>query len=367
MTRVFAWGLGAEGQLGLGAAHTDNQLVPVRVKSSILSRRARLAVAGGHCSAIVFDDGAVAAWGNNQSGRLGIAGDSRIDTPTIVPGLENIVQLSLGENHGVALDGDGGVWTWGASKCLGVDPPRAASTPALLLLPGRATAVSAGHKRTLVVLEDGRLLAFGGLTADSRTPTPVSGLEDVQIVAAAAGYVHDCAVSAEGRLYTWGGVNKDGELGRVARTPASRNTATAVPDFGHVVAARPSCGSHHAHTLALTSEGLVFAFGSDYKGKLGHGQDRDMPNRPTPVAGLSGQHVVEIVSGGIHAAVRTEDGRVWTFGCGSDGRLGHPEAKGHRYLFKETVPRVVDGLPGRTISLASAYYHMLAVVDTECH
>lgn len=28
------------------------------------------------------------------------------------------------------------------------------------------------------------------------------------------------------------------------------------------------------------------------------------------------------------------EGAVWTWGCGSDGRLGHPEAEGHRYLYR---------------------------------
>jgi regulator of chromosome condensation len=30
-----------------------------------------------------------------------------------------------------------------------------------------------------------------------------------------------------------------------------------------------------------------------------------------------------------------------SFGCGSDGRLGHEESKDHRYLYREGKPRKI--------------------------
>ena len=35
-----------------------------------------------------------------------------------------------------------------------------------------------------------------------------------------------------------------------------------------------------------------------------------------------------------------------TFGCGSDGRLGHPEIGSHKYLYKEPYPKVVMEFEG---------------------
>ena len=76
---------------------------------------------------------------------------------------------------------------------------------------------------------------------------------------------------------------------------------------------------------------------------------------------------MQVVAGGIHSAAVDGSGRVWTWGCGSDGRLGHPGAEGHRYLFREDTPTVVEELErvGRVEQLASSYYHMAAVVAVE--
>lgn len=67
--------------------------------------------------------------------------------------------------------------------------------------------------------------------------------------------------------------------------------------------------------------------------------------------------MIEVECGGIHSAAVTREGSVYTWGCGSDGRLGHPEAKGHRYLFRSDVPRKVENLPSKVVSVDCSYYH----------
>ena len=91
-----------------------------------------------------------------------------------------------------------------------------------------------------------------------------------------------------------------------------------------------SVGEHHPHTLILTVGGQVYSCGDGYKGKLGLG---DQQGRDTPclVPGLQG--VIQVVAGGIHSVALDKEGEVHTWGCGSDGRLGHPGAEGHRYYF----------------------------------
>lgn len=50
------------------------------------------------------------------------------------------------------------------------------------------------------------------------------------------------------------------------------------------------------------------------------------------------------MNGGIHSAILSVSGRVYTFGCGSDGRLGHPDFQGKVYLYKESQPKMIESL-----------------------
>lgn len=60
----------------------------------------------------------------------------------------------------------------------------------------------------------------------------------------------------------------------------------------------------------------------------------------------------------------TRDGKLMTFGCGSDGRLGHPEMKSHKYLYKEAYPKEVKEFEGAVVlKAATSYYHMIALVQ----
>ena len=88
-----------------------------------------------------------------------------------------------------------------------------------------------------------------------------------------------------------------------------------------------SVGEHHPHTLILTVRGSVYSCGDGYKGKLGVG-DLEWRYEPCIVEGL--ENVVQVAAGGIHSAALDREGKVFTWGCGSDGRLGHPGAEGHR-------------------------------------
>lgn len=120
--------------------------------------------------------------------------------------------------------------------------------------------------------------------------------------------------------------------------------------------------------LACTESGLVYSWGDGNKGKLGHG---DQQPREWPLAidreHFLGQNVIKVVAGGLHSMALTRNGLVFTWGCGSDGRLGHKESIGRRYLYREEVPRLVDSLAvlGPVIDIDSSYYHCAAIVDTK--
>ena len=117
-------------------------------------------------------------------------------------------------------------------------------------------------------------------------------------------------------------------------------------------------------------------WGDPYKGQLGNYKDdvgwthKEKNLYSTPLfidmaAALQpGDLVKKVECAGIHSSFLTEMGQVYTFGCGSDGRLGHPEYEGHTYLYKESKPKLIESLNGLKVSdIASSYYHTVATIQ----
>jgi hypothetical protein len=75
----------------------------------------------------------------------------------------------------------------------------------------------------------------------------------------------------------------------------------------------------------LRTYGEVMTFGSGDCGQLAHGVNSDedlMVRFPRVVFSLRDKRVSRISCGGLHNAVCTEDGLVYTWGCSDDGSLG---------------------------------------------
>jgi len=94
----------------------------------------------------------------------------------------------------------------------------------------------------------------------------------------------------------------------------------------------------------LRSNGEVLTFGLGDCGQLAHGIDNDedlMVKFPRIVYSLSDKKVCGISCGGLHNAVFTESGQVYTWGCADNGSLGRGG--------DESLPFVVDKLANEII------------------
>jgi len=92
------------------------------------------------------------------------------------------------------------------------------------------------------------------------------------------------------------------------------------------------------HTAVWTEAGELFTFGYGSHGRLGHGGTQS-ELVPRLVEALVGKKVIG-VSSGLHTAVWTEAGELFTFG---DGKLG---ALGHAGQQNELRPRLVEAPSG---------------------
>ena len=79
------------------------------------------------------------------------------------------------------------------------------------------------------------------------------------------------------------------------------------------------------------------------------------------------QTISHAESGGIHSSIIDQDGVLYTFGCGSHGRLGHQryiDGK-YRHLYKESQPKRVEYFEkiGKVVDYSSTYSSNVALVE----
>ena len=164
-----------------------------------------------------------------------------------------------------------------------------------------------------------------GSTSDQVTPiaVDVSGVLAGKSISqiSTSGY-HTLAVTTDGKVYAWGSNNR-GELGD--GTTTNRSTPVAVDMTGALLGKTViAVEAGFEFSLALTSDGRVYSWGGNTFGNLGDGTNY---SRYTPVevdtsGVLSGKVVIDIAAAAAAAGAVTSDGLVFTWGYNSDGRLG---------------------------------------------
>lgn len=116
-----------------------------------------------------------------------------------------------------------------------------------------------------------------------------------------------------------------------------------------------SCGGFH--TAVVTEDGRLYTFGGGEHGQLGH-NDRVNKVKPTFVQALDGVFVSQITCGWSHSVALTGKGKIYTWGNGDHGKLGHGSGR------KVSVPNIVDNLKDyRVVRVASYNEHTAALVE----
>ena len=294
------WGRNDSGQLGDPATTTFSSATPVRV-TGITS--ATSVAAGGFHTCALFGDGSVRCWGQNDYGQLGNGTSDPVpDTPTTfnptpvaVSGITSAVAISAGGWHTCALLRDGTIQCWGQNTYgqlgdgspITRPAPGRSSTPVTVTGITTAIAIQAGIFHTCALLADGTLRCWGrndegrlgnGTTADSSTPTIVSGIAPA---AAAPGAEHACALLQDGTVRCWGD-NNWGQLGNGSPVGATATTPAAAVT-GITTARAASSGAEH--TCALLQDGSVQCWGRNTDGRLGNGTTTNAFT-PVTVVGL---------------------------------------------------------------------------------
>ncbi|OCT12115.1 hypothetical protein A8709_30140 [Paenibacillus pectinilyticus] len=274
-------------------------------------------------------DGTVWTWGNNLRGKLGSGLNNR-NQATAISGLTGITAIAVGQSHTLALKSDGTVWSWGENSFgqLGDGTTVDRTAPVQVAGLSHVTAISAGYFHSLAIKDDGTAWSWGdntyGQLGDATNtpeyqPIQVKGnIGKIQTIA--SGAYHNLAIAQDGTVWAWGD-NYYGELG-YGEDQNRLNTPIMVSMYNwHIT----QIAAGFDFSLALRDDGSVLSWGlidSDptamYKAAMLHNQDEQ--KFPVDLQGLN--HITQIAAGSSHAIALKDDGSVYTWGDNASGQLG---------------------------------------------
>lgn len=318
--------------------------------------------AGVYHSVALTSDGTPWAWGYNTYGQLGDGTTANRTTPVPVTGLSGVTNLSAGGYHSLAVASDGSVWAWGhnASGELGDGTTTDSSVPVQVAGLSTATDVDGGSHHSLALDAGGTVWSWGtngagqlgdGTTTARTTPVQVLNLTDVTAIAAGgmsglAG--HSLALRSDGTVWAWGNNNK-GQLGD--GSTSSRSAPVQVSGLGGVVA----IAANGANSYALKDDGGVWAWGDNSSDQLADSSAKRRSSTPVQSA-IS--DVVAIAAGAEHALAVKADGTAWAWGKNDSGQLGD----GNSGRNASSATPVRSGSLTDATALAGGHAHSLAAL-----
>lgn len=374
---LMSFGKGDHGKLGHGQCNhasctdgncTENKLSPTLITATRDTQFCRIDSLSTHSVAIT-SRGDVMAWGNGDKYRLGHGSAAKEYTPKAVESISakgKVVDISCGLGHTIVLMESGEMYAWGNGSNgrlgLGDTSDRAAPTKVSALSVNSSTGLTdgddeqgsddkrksdprvfrhvyCGASHSLALGIDGRVYTWGknnqgqcghGHTNDQLSVEEVKFFRDEvdeDIVHAAGGWEHTLFCSASGRVYSAGCGYKDSRRAGIppvlGHGDCERRIKPAVIQYfvensDEIV--QVACGWDHS--MAISATGQVYTWGSGTNGKLGHG-DEENCTVPTLVREVESKQVRVAKAGCEHSVLLTADNEVWTFGQGDSGRLGH--------------------------------------------
>jgi alpha-tubulin suppressor-like RCC1 family protein len=278
---LWSWGVNGSGQLG----HTGTGAAAVAALGTSAA-----AYAGGEIHAIgITTDGKAFTFGVNYSGQLGITAGTGVFGSNPVPqmvaiptGVTALPWAAAGERYSAFLGSDGNVYIWGGN-----------------LFGQQANTTNVG-----------KMTANPTIHAVPR-PTGVAGFKFL-----GGGYSHLFAIAMDDQMWAWGD-NQKGQLGIGAIGATPDGLVKAVPTPTGVTGWKLALGGRD-FSLAIGSNGTLYAWGANDSGQLGIGTMGGNQPSPTAVAlpaGASGW--LKVAAGRDHAVAITTEGKLFAWGSGS--------------------------------------------------
>jgi alpha-tubulin suppressor-like RCC1 family protein len=278
-------------------------------------------------------NGAVWAWGVGSYGELGDGKTPAYVTTAVQVDFARGIKISSLANPmpfdgALAIDTRGDVWGWGLNGdgdlCLSgliETRPRQIALTDVTLATGARTHSLFDSSGRVYACGDGEGGVLGdGSTASSAKPVAVVGLPTAaHVTALTSSWEGSGALLANGTYYDWG-YNAAGQLGNGSRANNDVPVEVNLPDPVRQVFQGGS-GAKNGQTIAILSDGSVWAWGDNRQGQLGNGSrsSSDVPLRVDVPAGVT---FTKVNSGGYSCYAIDSSGRLWAWGGNDNGQLG---------------------------------------------
>ncbi len=281
-------------------------------------------------------DGSLWAWGWNINGSLGTGDTASIYVPTRVGTGSDWKSAAAGRHSSHAVKSDGTLWAWGSNAAyqLGTGDENLAVQylPVQVGEDSDWVKVFAGESRGFAIKSDGSLWAWGhnqygrlgtGPDSPGAAETPVQIGTDTDWASIAAGKYHTVALKTDGSLWAWGH-NNGGQLGIGESEPqyspvqVGEDADWAAVDAGLI------------HTVALKSDGSLWVWGDNGNYQLGSADNTLDLNVPTQVG--SDTDWASVDAGAYHTIAVKSGGSLWAWGRNIDGQAGIDSTDNHALI-----------------------------------
>lgn len=314
---LWCWGSNLFGESDPG----DSEIAVLRPRRVLAGGVAQVNV-GRALTCVLGTDATVQCWGRNHLGQV----DSLNPTPRLGPRpvfARDPRRLVNGGEIGVAVQGSGELWVWGAILY--------AWTPLTLMIPP-VRDVRAGLRHLCAVTPNDEvhcaglsdLHALGVAQSDTRIAAPTVPPTS----AVAVGSEFSCALLRDGAVWCWG-ANESGQLGRGTRTARELPARVEGIEGAQALLAGGA-------TLFVRRDGAWLGVGDNRFGVFMHAE---VLRATRPTRALSGLRAdaTEVVVGEGHACALHADGSVACWGSNLHGALGRGSLGGFSVL--PEVPR----------------------------
>lgn len=290
---------------------------------------------GNYQTLALSETGKVYSWGLGSSGQLGIGNRNNKYTPVVVTDiygnpLEDIVKVEAGENVSFAIDSKGDLYAWGygyvekAQKLDVIDNIVDVTskyvlsgdgnvynilTKERLPLVGQIVELDEGKDHTVMLTSEGKGYSIGDNTygqlgngnnvSSFDTPVAIRDLSDnifTNIKEIKAGDKYTVIVTNDGKVYTVG-INDNNELGIDNTEILDRSLPEINENIENVIFA--TAGDNHV--TVIKNDGTVYAWGNGKLGELGNRKNKDSI---TPV--MVGDYIVRTNANRIVLGVNSE-------------------------------------------------------------